>query len=98
MAARSLQTLVLLLACAAPLALASECGVGSPTKASCATLYPWGTLCCSQYGWCGETTGALRCQLSTRYVWTFQVPTARIQICGQAGELVLQLVCLAVTA
>jgi hypothetical protein len=57
MAARSLQTLVLLLACAAPLALASECGVGSPTKASCATLYPWGTLCCSQYGWCGETPG-----------------------------------------
>ena len=45
-----------LLACAATLALATECGVESPTKASCATLYPWGSFCCSQYGWCGDTS------------------------------------------
>ncbi len=40
----------------ASLVLAAECGIDSPNNASCATLYPKAALCCSQVGWCGQTS------------------------------------------
>jgi hypothetical protein len=57
-----------LLACTASHALATECGVDSPGKVSCQTQYPGGGFCCSQYGWCGDTSAhcGTGCQPGTK--------------------------------